>query len=135
MVSFSEALHTALQASGILNITCFIESMPMPSILASHYVGIFNSGDQPNSNRLPCFRYTRRLLITGDPAGAMAKAQEIQDWFISKNETIEASGNSFKTQGYNVHKTLLLKEASLVQNTGNIYFAELLLEFITSKTY
>lgn len=129
-MSFSLELRTYLAASGISNMSVYVESFPAPKNTTTSIVCILPAGKEVHPRNRSIATLRRRITASGTAASSITKLEEIKEVFIPETQTpYWASDVGFTLTSWSVYGVWEEEEPTLIKNTGNIFIASFVLRF------
>lgn len=132
MTTFAENLRDKMLVGGFENV--YIESFPAPKGITPIIIGVISSGENFDAGNPEIISFTKRFLVTGSAESALAKAEEIIEFFWPRTQKPTwLQETSFIMPNYTVKKVFCEKMPTLVKNVGNIFYADCVLRFLTAQ--
>lgn len=133
MAIFTEDLRTYMIAGKFTNV--YAESFPAPTgtATANQIIGIISSSEIFDPGNPEIISFICRFVASGTAENSLRKAHEIVEFFWPRSQKptwLQYTG--FDTTNFIVKKVFCEKLPSLSRNSGNIFYSDCLLRFLTA---
>jgi len=131
MAIFTEDLRGYMIANKFTNV--YAESFPAPTSVSTQVIGIVSSSEIFDPGNPEIISFICRFVVSGTAETSLRKAHEILEFFWPRNQKPTwLQHTAFDTTNFQVKKVFCEKMPSLARNSGNIFYSDCLIRFLTA---